>query len=217
MPVLQVSNVWKSFRDVDLLRDINFQLETGRTYGLVGANGSGKSVLLKIICGFLRPDKGEVSIDAKYLSKGRTFPSDFGVIINGPAYLPNETGLDNLLRLAKIRKIITPDQVAKAMTEVGLNSDSRVHVRKYSLGMKQKLALAQALMENPSVLVLDEPLNALDVESVEHVKSLLRVRQNNGVTVLFTSHVAADVTDLSDVILRIENRSIQSGEPPATV
>lgn len=192
-----------------LFESASLRIESGSTYALTGPNGSGKSALLRAICGFLTPDGGEIWIDPVYLSRGRTFPDRFGIAIDGPAYLPGHTGLDNLLQLARIRRLITTREVRSAMIRVGLDPDARQNVRNYSLGMKQKLSLAQALMEGPQVLLLDEPFNALDRESVVRVKEILRAENAEGTTILFTSHSATDVAELSDHVFEIRDRRIE--------
>ena len=209
MPIITLTGVTKGFRGVPLLDGVDLALERGRTYGLVGPNGCGKSVLFKIILGFLRPDAGIVDIDPALLSPGRTFPDRFGAIVDGPAYLAHRTGLQNLTELAAIRKRITVDEVRESMREMGLDPDSRTRVRSYSLGMKQKLSLCQALMERPEVLLLDEPFNALDAESVARLTAELRRQQGIGTTILFTSHEREHIDALSDEVLEISGGRIR--------
>lgn len=211
MPIITLTGVTKGFRGVPLLDGVDLALERGRTYGLVGPNGCGKSVLFKIILGFLRPDAGVVDIDPALLSPGRTFPDRFGAIIDGPAYLAHRTGLQNLTELAAIRKRITVDEVRESMREMGLDPDSRTRVRSYSLGMKQKLSLCQALMERPEVLLLDEPFNALDAESVERLREILVAEKAKGTTIVFTSHRDSDIEMLSDEVLRVEGGRVTDG------
>jgi ABC-2 type transport system ATP-binding protein len=206
--IVSIREISKRYKGMLLFESVSFEMTEGRTYGLVGSNGSGKSVLLKIICGFERPDSGEVEIDSRYLSARRTFPDKFGITINGPAYLPGLSARNNLLELSRIRRRIGVEQINQVMSSLGLDPESRTHVRSFSQGMKHKLALAQALMEEPEVLVLDEPFNALDVESVFAVKALLRDQQQRGTTIIFTSHHAEDIDDLSDEVLQISDRSV---------
>jgi ABC-2 type transport system ATP-binding protein len=209
MPIITLAGVTKRFRGNTLFEGVDLALERGRTYGLVGPNGSGKSVLFKIILGFLRPDAGVVDIDPTLLSPGRTFPDGFGAIVDGPAYLAHRTGLQNLTELAAIRKRITVDEVRDAMRGMGLDPDSRTRVRSYSLGMKQKLSLTQALMERPQVVLLDEPFNALDAESVERLTVELRRQQDIGTTILFTSHEREHIDALSHEVLEITGGRIR--------
>ena len=203
MPVIALKDVSVGFRGNQLLDRVSLELEEGRTYGLVGPNGSGKSVLLKLICGFLIPTSGEVYVDPKYMSAGRTYPDKFGIAINGPAYLPNRTAEGNLLELAQIRGQIGIAEIRAMLDAVTLGSGGKQKVKNFSLGMKQKLSLAQALMEEPDVLLLDEPFNALDSESVETVKELLREQKALGTTILFTSHNKQDIEDLCDDVFEI--------------
>lgn len=209
MTVITLTNVSKRYGDNQLFDNLNVGIERGRFYGLVGPNGSGKSVLFKIMCGFVRPDGGSATISAEFLSKRRVFPDEFGVMIDGPAYLPFETGFENLHRLARIRKRITEDDVRTVMREVGLDPAAPQKARRYSLGMKQKLSLAQALMEDPEVLILDEPFNALDAEAVVDVKKILRRRHEAGATIIFTSHNRDDIDELAEDILVLRDRKIE--------
>lgn len=206
--LVQLKDVRVEFRGRQILEGVSLSVESGKVYGLVGANGSGKSVLLKVICGLLRPSGGEVSFDKTLLQKGRVFPSDFGVMIDGPGYMPFSSGFSNLWDLAQINRKIGREQVEKAMRIWGLDPGSRKAVRRYSLGMKQKLGLAQALMESPRVLVLDEPFNALDQRSSESLQQILRASAESGVTVIFTSHNRADIDDLAERVYAIENETV---------
>lgn len=211
--VIQVDGVAKRYRNVELFQDVTFAIEPGRTYGLVGPNGSGKSVLLKLLAGLAQPDHGSITIDPHYLSRDRSYPDRFGVTLNAPAYLGNLTGRRNLLQLAAIRNRITPEQVDATLSAVGLDPALKQRVRNYSLGMKQKLALAQALMEQPKVLLLDEPFNALDKTSNANVRSLLEQQQTAGTTIVFTSHDHRDIDALSHHILEIDNHTVRPVPP----
>lgn len=206
---ITANHIAKRYRDVDLFHDVTFTIEPGRTYGLVGPNGSGKTVLLKLLAGLALPDHGTVTIDPTYLSRDRSYPDRFGVTLNAPAYLGGISGRRNLLQLAAIRNRITRDQVDDTLRQVGLDPNLKQKVRNYSLGMKQKLALAQALMENPDVLLLDEPFNALDKTSTAAVHALLEREQQHGTTIVFTSHDHRDIEALSHRILEIDNQTVQ--------
>lgn len=205
---LELEDVALRLGGVQLFDRASLTVERGQSCALTGPNGSGKSVLLRMICGFVTPDSGRVWVAPEYLSRRRTFPDRFGIMIDGPAYLPGRTGLDNLLELARIRHRISKREVQAAMIRVGLDPDLKQKVRNYSLGMKQKLSLAQALMERPEVLLLDEPMNALDAQSVERVKRVLDEERAGGTTILFTSHSTQDTSDLSDRVYRIDDRRI---------
>lgn len=208
MSIIELNDVSKTFRGNPVLRNVSATFEQGRIYGIVGPNGSGKSVLFKLICGFLRPDTGTISISPEYLNPKRSFPESFGVIIDRPGYLDHSTGLENLQELAAIRHTIGDTEIRSAMKEVGLDPDLKQKVRNYSLGMKQKLSLAQAIMEDPSVLLLDEPFNALDHDSTTRARDIVLSLKARGKTVLFTSHNAEDISLLSDEVLRIESNTL---------
>lgn len=209
MPIASLRGVSKSFRGTNLFADVDYDLQRGSIQALQGANGSGKSVLLKVLCGFVRPDAGTVVIDPEYLSAGQVFPQGFGVIIDRPGYLASATGYANLERLAEIRGVIGKSEIQAAMERVGLDPGARQKVRNYSLGMKQRLALAQTFMEGQQVLVLDEPFNALDAGGIDDVRGLLREFRDEGRTILFTSHQQDDVDMLADVVHRINRNRLE--------
>ncbi|ALE04759.1 multidrug ABC transporter ATP-binding protein (plasmid) [Arthrobacter sp. ERGS1:01] len=210
MSIISLRKVTKHFGKNSVIRDASFDIEAGRTYGLVGPNGSGKSVLLKLMCGFAIPSSGDIWVDPKYLSSNRSFPEHFGVAINGPAYLPHLTGRKNLLELAAITRRAGAAEVDSALGRVGLDLDVKQKVRDYSLGMKQKLSLAQALMEEPSVLILDEPFNALDASSATRLGSILREEQAKGTTIVYTSHHRADIDEHSDQLLEFDGGIVKT-------
>lgn len=208
MTVIEAKGISKGYRGRALYEDASFTIPAGKITSIVGPNGAGKSVLFRLMCGFVNPDAGKIDIDPSFLSKGRTFPEKFGIIIDRPGYLAGRTGLRNLQDLARIRNEIGDEEIKSTMREIGLDPDLKQKVRHYSLGMKQKLALAQALMESPSVLLLDEPFNALDADSVTAVKNKLIELNRQGVTVVFTSHNPLDVDELADRVLAIEDGKI---------
>lgn len=210
MSVISIRNVTKKFRGSAVFDNVSMEFEEGRTYAVVGPNGSGKSVLLKLMCGLTVPDRGTVSVDPRFLSIGRTFPESFGITIDGPAYLPNRTAEQNLLQLAAIQNVIGTREVREAMVMVGLHPGPRQKVRAFSMGMKQKLSLAQAFMENPEVLLLDEPFNALDADSIVRIKEILFRFKSSGKTIVFTSHSPQDVNDLSDQVFEIANTGVRT-------
>ncbi|MGA3674354.1 ABC transporter ATP-binding protein [Lysinibacillus agricola] len=209
MSLIEVKNVQKSYKGVTIFQDIDLSIEKGKIYGIVGPNGSGKSVLFKLICGFVRPDHGEILIRGEYLHKDITFPKNFGIIIDRPGYIGNKTGFENLKSLAMIQNKIDDEHIIKTMNLVGLQPTAEQKVRKYSLGMKQKLALAQAFMENQEVLILDEPFNALDFESVEKLRSLLLNYKKEGKTIIMTSHNQEDIDLLCDEVYRINKFKLE--------
>jgi ABC-2 type transport system ATP-binding protein len=207
--VIELEGVNKAFRGNQLFESLEWQVEEGRAHGLVGVNGSGKSVLLKMICGFVRPDAGSVHVDPRFLAPGRTYPDKFGVIIDGPSFQAGLSAFDNLMALARIRQRYGADHVTSMLELVGLDPGSRKRARSFSLGMKQKLALAQAFMEEPDVLLLDEPFNGLDEASVANIKEYLRRLKAVGKTIVFTSHNRADIEELSDSVWAIRDGGIR--------
>ena len=171
--IICVENVNKSYKGNQVLQNINISFETGKIHGIIGRNGSGKTVLIKTICGFVHPDTGRVLVDGKIIGKDIDFPKNIGAIIEAPGFLPNASAYKNLEYLASLRRVIGKEEIRKAIEIVGLNPDDKKHVGKYSLGMKQRLGLAQAIMENPDILILDEPMNGLDKEGVSEIRKLL--------------------------------------------
>lgn len=208
MSIIQLEKINKSFRGNLLFEQASASFEGGRIYGIIGHNGSGKSVLFKMICGFIKPDRGSIHIDPKYRAKRSSFPTNFGVIIDRPGYLPGKSGFDNLKKLADIQRLITEKEITDVMQRVGLDPESKQKVKHYSLGMKQKLALAQAIMENQEVLLLDEPFNGLDQDSVSNVRQMMLEYKEAGKTILLTSHNKEDIDLLSDHVYQINQRKL---------
>ncbi|ALS78448.1 multidrug ABC transporter ATP-binding protein [Planococcus kocurii] len=209
MTLIEMKDVSKSYKGLVLLENTDLSIEKGGIYGLVGPNGSGKSVLFKMMCGFVFPDQGTVTVRGVQLGKQNRFPNNFGVIIDRPGYLGNKSGFENLKYLAMIQNQITDDQIKDAMTTVGLQPAAQQKVKNYSLGMKQKLALAQAIMEDQEVLLLDEPFNALDIDSVEKIRDLLFLLKEQGKTIVLTSHNQEDIDILSDHVFRVRNYGLE--------
>lgn len=209
MTLIEMKDVSKSYKGLVLFENTDLSIEKGKIYGLVGPNGSGKSVLFKMMCGFVFPDQGTVTVRGVQLGKQNRFPDNFGVIIDRPGYLGNKTGFENLKYLAMIQNQITDDQIKYAMTAVGLQPAARQKVKNYSLGMKQKLALAQAFMEDQEVLLLDEPFNALDIDSVEKIRDLLFLLKEQGKTIVLTSHNQEDIDILCDHVFRVRNYGLE--------
>lgn len=207
--LVKVQNVSKQFGRKVILRDVSFTVAQGETIGLVGANGSGKSVLFKILCGFETPDSGKVYVRGKQLGKGgRDFPENMGVFINSPGFIGIYSGFQNLKFLAAIQGKIGNKEIQNAMEKVGLDPGNKTKVDNYSLGMKQKLGLAQAIMEGQDILVLDEPFNALDTKTYEDVKSIIRMLTAEGKTIFLTSHHYKDIEQLCSRIYTIDNCSV---------
>lgn len=208
MSKIVIENLCRDFKRVRVLRKINLTLESGHLYGLVGRNGSGKTVLMKLICGFLAPTEGRVLIDGQEIGKDIDFAPSTGAIIEAPAFLPHLSGFQNLTNLAKIGGQINTDEICHTMELVGLDPKSRKRVVKYSMGMRQRLAIAQAIMEDPNILILDEPMNSLDKEGVADVKTLLRSLKAKGKLILLASHIQADVEDLCDQVFEMDQGTL---------
>lgn len=206
--VMKVMGLTKTFKNQVIFDNVNISIQKGNIYGFKGPNGSGKSVFLKILCGLLLPDKGTIEINNKILNKDIDFPEDVGVIIEQPGFLPEYSGFKNLKYLASIRKKINDKQIKKVIEQVGLDPNDKKSVRKYSLGMKQKLAIAQAIMEKPKLLILDEPMNALDKKSVDIIRKLLLDFKDSGVTILMTSHLNEELELLCSQIYEFNDKKI---------
>ena len=213
-PIISLEQVSKSFSGRRVLSGVSLDIEKGSTVGIVGTNGSGKSVLFNIICGFLVPDSGQVRVRGQTLGKGRDFPENVGVLINAPGFIGLYTGLQNLRYLAGIRGVAGEKEIRSAMQKVGLDPEDRTKVEHYSLGMKQKLGIAQAIMEQQDILILDEPFNALDYKTYHDTKEIIRILQAEGRTILMTSHNYDDLEALCTRIYAIDGGELDvlSGE-----
>ena len=205
---IELKNVSKRFQSKIVLNDVSLTVEQGKTIGIVGANGSGKSVLFKIICGFLRPDSGKVLVRGKELGKERDFPENMGVFINSPGFVGIYSGFQNLKYLSDIQGKIGNEEIRAAMSKVGLDPDNKTKVDAYSLGMKQKLGIAQAIMENQDIIVLDEPFNALDFGTYGDIKDIIRMLKAEGKTILLISHNYSDIEQLCDEVFTIEDHTL---------
>lgn len=201
-----VEHVYKSFGMEQILTDVSMKVLPGKIFGIVGNNGSGKTVLMKCICGFLKPDSGIVRVNGKIVGKACDFPENLGVIIETPGFLPNLTGYQNLKILASLKGIIGKKEIREVLLQVGLEPDMRKPVGKYSLGMRQRLGIAQAIMEKPKVLILDEPFNGLDKTGVGHMRDLLQELKGQGKAILLASHNAQDIEVLCDEVHDMEDK-----------
>lgn len=202
--IITLENISKSYKSGTILDNVSFSFEKGKCYGIIGRNGSGKSVLLKLIAGFAYPDSGKITIRGKTLKKDIDFVDDAGVIINSPEFINSMSGLNNLLYLAEIRKKIGKEKVLETLKTIGLESAMKKRVSTYSLGMKQRLRFAQAIMEEPELLILDEPMNALDNDAVSEVRTLLLSLKNQGKTIILTSHSTEDIDVLCDTVCELD-------------
>ena len=202
--IIEILDVEKSFGDEQVLKHVSHDFEKGKIHGIVGNNGSGKTVLMKCICGFLRPDSGRILVNHEEVGKKRDFPDDLGIIIETPGFLPHLSGFQNLKILASLRKIANVHTIRDTIQLVGLDPDMKKPVGKYSLGMRQRLGLAQALMEDPGLLILDEPLNGLDKNGVLHIRSLIKDLRTQGKTVILASHNQMDIDELCDTVCEMD-------------
>lgn len=204
MNVITVKNLTKKFKDVTVLDNISVNFEKGKVHGLIGRNGSGKTMLMKCICGIVPYKTGEIRVNDKIIGKDADIPSNVGVIIETPGFLPNYSGYNNLKFLAKIKNKIGKEEIRNAIKSVGLEPDDKKHVGKYSLGMRQRLGLAQAIMENPDLLILDEPMNGLDKDGVKDMRKYLLDLKEQGKTILIASHSAEDIDVLCDTVCEMD-------------
>jgi ABC-2 type transport system ATP-binding protein len=204
MTNIQINNLTKKFGEQVVLRNISMDLTSGNIYGFVGRNGSGKTMLMKHILGFVHPTEGEITVNGKVIGKDIDVLEDVGAIIENPGFLSEFSGFKNLELLAGIKKIIGKEEIAAAMRLAGLDPDSKKHVSKYSLGMKQRLGIAQAIMENPSVLLLDEPMNGLDDQGVNEIRNLLLDMKKQGKLIIIASHNKEDIEVLCDKIYSLQ-------------
>ena len=202
--VIRVEGVYKRFGTDTVLKDVSRSFERGRIHGIVGNNGSGKTVLMKCICGFLIPDSGSITVNGERVGVDVDFPRDMGLIIETPGFLPNVTGIKNLEILASLNKKIGLREIAAAIRRVGLDPLMKKPVGKYSLGMRQRLGIAQAIMENPSLLILDEPLNGLDKHGVREMRQLIKGLKEQGKTILLASHNQGDIDELCDTVCEMD-------------
>lgn len=202
--MIRIENITKKFGDATALENINLSIERGKIYGIVGRNGSGKTVLFKLIIGYLKPTSGRVVVGEKEIGKDTDFADNIGIIIENPGFLGGYTGFKNLEYLAGIRNVIGKAEIRESMERVGLDPDSNKKVGKYSLGMKQRLGIAQAIMENPEILILDEPMNSLDNQGVEDVRGILMGLRDEGKTILLASHNKEDIEILCDEVYEMD-------------
>lgn len=202
--MIEVKNVSVTIGKNRILQDISVTFEKGKIHGLIGRNGSGKTVLMKCICGFMKPTSGAVFVEGKQIGKDVDFVPDAGVIIETPGFVPFYSGYKNLHILAELNRRIGREEIEDAMRTVGLDPGLKRHVKKYSLGMRQRLGIAQAIMEKPQLLILDEPFNGLDKEGVEQMRTYFLKLKEEGVTILLTSHTSEDIKLLCDTVTEME-------------
>ena len=188
--IIEISHVTKKYGAATVLNDVNISFEKGKIHGLIGRNGSGKTMLMKCICGFVPVTQGSITVNGKKIGKDIDVPENLGAIIETPGFLNNYSGYNNLKFLAGINKKIGREQIREAISFVGLDPDSKKHVGRYSLGMRQRLGLAQAIMENSDILLLDEPMNGLDKHGVKEMRELFKSLAQQGKTIIMANHSA---------------------------
>ena len=201
---ISVNHVTKKFKEATVLNDVNVEFKKAEIHGLIGRNGSGKTMLMKCICGLVPITKGTIIINQKQIGKDVQIPDNIGAIIETPGFLPSYSGYQNLLFLSKVKGTISKEQIKQSIRKVGLNPEDKKPVGKYSLGMRQRLGLAQAIMENPELLILDEPMNGLDKEGVSDMRTLLLELKEQGKTILIASHSTEDIEILCDTVCKMD-------------
>ena len=209
--MVEIKNYCKSIKSRPILNNVSYNFEYGKIYGLYGHNGSGKTMLLRAIAGLLVPDSGSVVIDGKVLHKDMSFPPSIGIVIENMNLLPQYNAFDNLKILGKIKKTATDEDIKTALERVGLKSDLKV--KKFSLGMKQRLNIAQAVFEKQKIILLDEPTNALDEDAVQLIYKIIREEKSRGATIIVATHHKEDLKEVCDVILKIaEGKIVEENE-----
>lgn len=197
---VELKKISKSFGNEQVLHDLNLSIDQGEVVGIIGGNGCGKSVLFKVICGFEKIDDGVIFIRNKELGQKYDYPENVGALINSPGYIEYYTGLKNLQMLAAINKKISNKKIIETMKLVGLDPQSKLKVKNYSMGMKQKLGIAQAIMEDQDIVILDEPFNALDYKTRIEIKNIIIRLKEKGITLILTSHNHDDLEELCDTL-----------------
>lgn len=205
---IEIKNYTKVIKGKTILDNVSYTFEGGRIYGLQGRNGSGKTMLLRAISGLMFATSGHITIDGKVLHKDIEFPENLGLIIESTELLPQFDAFTNLKLIAGIKKVATDDDIRKVIEDVGLDEAGDKKVKEYSLGMRQKLAISQAIFEKPKILLLDEPTNGLDESSVEKIRKLLKTLAESGTLIIVASHNKEDMEFLSDVLIKMDNGRI---------
>ena len=213
--VIQLKDVCKTFGKAEVLKQVTAKFEAGKIYGIIGRNGSGKTVLFKCICGFVPVTSGTIRVRSQVVGKDVDIPKDMGIIIESPGFLPGYNGFHNLRFLARIRNKIDDEKIRETLRFVGLDPGDKKHVGKYSMGMRQRLGLAQAIMEDPEILILDEPMNGLDRQGVKEIRQCLLKLRDQGKTILLASHNAEDIRVLCDRVYEMDAGELfLAGEQP---
>lgn len=205
---LEINKLSKKFGDTIVINDVSLTFTGGNIYGFIGRNGSGKSVFLKMICGFYTPTSGNILLDGKDYIADKEFPQDTRALIEKPKFLPDLTGYENLELLASVQDIIGKKEIDEVIKKLNLEKDANKKYSKYSLGTKQKLGIAQVLMENPNLIILDEPFNGVENETAEKIRSILLEEKKKGKLILIASHIKEDIYGLADVVYEVNAGNI---------
>lgn len=205
---LEIKNLSKSISGKSILEHIDLEMDRGRIYGLRGKNGSGKTMLMRSICGLILPTEGTIRINGEILHKDISFPRSIGALIENPGFIAEYSGFKNLSTLASIKKAVTTEEIRSLMQKMELDPDDKKKFKKYSLGMKQKIGIIAAIMEQPELIVLDEPINALDEKSVNIVKELLLEQRKRGALIIISCHDKEELEFLADEVFCLENGKV---------
>ena len=206
---IELKNVTKKFDKIEVIKNTNIVFESGHIYGLHGRNGSGKSVFLKILCSFYKPNTGEVLFDNINYSSNNSFPPDTRALIEKPTFFPDLTGFENLKLLANIQNKISDNEINDTLEKVNLINEKNKKYKEYSLGMKQKLGIAQVLMENPSVMIFDELFNGIEDDTVDKIRNILLELKKQNKIIIVTSHIKEDIDILSDEVYKFNNGNVE--------
>ena len=208
---IEIRDLCKEFKKNTVLDHVNLQMEDGKIYGIVGRNGSGKTMLFRCLAGLVKPTSGEIIFDGKILFRDIFAPPNMGVVIENMGLYPDFTGFDNLKYLSRIKKIISDEEIRAAIARVGLNPQDKRKIRKYSLGMRQRIVLAQAFMEKQDIIVLDEPTNGLDEEGIRLIRGILKEEADRGEVVVIASHNKEDIEYLCDKVFHMSRGCLEEG------
>lgn len=210
--IIEVNHYTKVIHKAKVLDDITLTFKSGKIYGLKGKNGSGKTMLMRAVCGLIFPTDGEVLLDGKRIGRELEFPPSAGLLLESPSFLPGKTGYQNLRLLGELKGVIGEEEIRRTLDEVGLDPDDKRKYRKYSMGMKQRLGIAAALMERPELILLDEPTNALDEGGIVKLRELLHREKERGALILLSCHDTEELRFLSDEIITLKEGKVQKTE-----
>ena len=205
---LQIKNISKAISGKSILEHINLEMEQGRIYGLRGKNGSGKTMLMRTICGLILPSEGEIVINNEVLHKDISFPRSLGILIENPGFIAEYSGFKNLSMLASIKNAVTDDEIKQLMKRLELDPEDKKKFKKYSLGMKQKIGIIASIMESPDLIILDEPINALDEKSVGIIKEMLLEHKKRGALIIISCHDKEELEFLADEVFCLEDGKV---------